>query len=363
MYNFLEIYLFMELMKLKLFFTISTALSLTIQCFSSEAGAPKRALVAGGSGFLGSHLCDRLIDKGYDVICIDNLSSGDRKNIAHLIGHPRFKNIEADIAVSIPYDEAVDEIYNMACPASPPFYQTDPIQTWKSSVLGSLHLLEFALHCNAKIFQASTSEIYGDPTQHPQTESYHGNVNPIGVRSCYDEGKRCAESLFFDYWRMYGVQIKVGRIFNTYGPRMRPDDGRVVSNMIVQALQGNPLTIYGTGNQTRSFCYVSDLIDAILLFMDTPPEIIGPMNLGNPNEFTINELAVQVISATNSASTLTYYPLPQDDPRVRCPDISFAKQLLNWEPKIALSEGLQLTIDYFSMNQSENHLPIAQNDL
>ncbi len=335
-------------MQLKLFLVvISLVLPLNTMGFSTEIANPKRALVAGGAGFLGSHLCDRLLEKGYHVICVDNFSTGDPKNIAHLTEHPRFRRIDGDIAKFVPWNEALDEIYNMACPASPPLYQKDPIQTWKSSVLGSLHLLELAVRWNAKIFQASTSEVYGDPIEHPQKESYLGNVNPIGIRACYDEGKRSAEALFFDFWRIYGVQIKVGRIFNTYGPRMRPDDGRVVSNMIVQALHGDPLTIYGTGSQTRSFCYVSDLIDAIILLMETPNEITGPINLGNPTEFSILELVQQIITLTNCNPTIHYYPLPKDDPRLRCPDITMAKQVLKWQPKIPLSQGLQKTIEYF----------------
>jgi UDP-glucuronate decarboxylase len=333
-------------MKLKLFLT-SIFLSVTSACFSGESPTPKHALVAGGGGFLGSHLCDRLIEQGYHVICVDNFSSGDPKNIAHLMGHPRFTRRDGDIAVSIPWEGPVDEIYNMACPASPPHYQADPIQTWKTSVLGCLHLLELAHRYNAKIFQSSTSEVYGDPIEHPQRETYWGNVNPIGIRSCYDEGKRAAESLFFDYHRMHGVQIKVARIFNTYGPRMRPDDGRVVSNFVVQALKGNPLTIYGAGDQTRSFCYVSDLIEGIMKFMQTPAEITGPINLGNPGEFTVNELADQVITLTNCKASLQHLPLPKDDPRVRRPDITVAKNVLKWSPKVPLSEGLKLTIDYF----------------
>lgn len=347
-------------MKLKFFLVFVTlVISFNSMGFSTMLSdsepslAPKRALVAGGAGFLGSHLCDRLIEKGYIVICVDNFSTGDPKNIEHLVGHPRFKRIDGDIALFIPWDEAIDEIYNMACPASPPLYQKDPIQTWKSSVLGSLHLLEMAVRWKAKIFQASTSEVYGDPLEHPQKECYQGNVNPIGIRACYDEGKRSAETLFFDYWRMYGVQIKVGRIFNTYGPRMRPDDGRVVSNMIVQSIHGKPLTIYGTGLQTRSFCYVSDLIDAIVLLMETSSEITGPVNLGNPVEFTINELAEQILMLTNSIVPLHYLPLPKDDPRLRCPDISLAKKLLRWQPKIELPQGLQMTIAYFQEKRTQ----------
>jgi UDP-glucuronate decarboxylase len=324
------------------------AMSFATEPYTSASSiAPKQALVAGGAGFLGSHLCDRLLEKGYYVICIDNFSSGDPKNIAHLLNHPRFLQIDADIAVQVPWDKPVDEIYNMACPASPPYYQKDPIQTWKTSVFGSFHLLELAVRWKAKIFQASTSEIYGDPFEHPQKESYQGNVNPIGIRACYDEGKRSAETLFFDFWRTYGVQIKVARIFNTYGPRMRPDDGRVISNLLVQAIRRNPLTIYGAGDQTRSFCYVSDLIDAIILFMETPAEITGPINLGNPTEFMINELAQQILAITKSSSSIDYLPLPKDDPRLRCPDISFAKKALGWQPKVPLETGLKMTLDYF----------------
>lgn len=300
----------------------------------------KRVLVTGGAGFLGSHLCERLVAQGHEVFCVDNLYTGSKQNIAHL----GLTFIEHDVCQ--PLDIPVDEIFNLACPASPPHYQRDPIQTTKTSVLGAMNLLELARKYGAKIFQASTSEVYGDPHVHPQTESYWGNVNPIGIRSCYDEGKRCAETLFVDYHRAYQIPIKIGRIFNTYGPRMDPKDGRVVSNFIMQALMGEPLTIHGDGTQTRSFCYVDDLIEVILLLMASPHT--GPINIGNPTEFTVLELAEQVIALTNSKSTISFKPLPSDDPMQRRPDITKARTLLGWEPKIELRQGLQSTIEYFA---------------
>lgn len=305
----------------------------------------KRILVTGGAGFLGSHLCDRLIAQGHDVICADNFFTGPKDNILHLIGSPRFELMRHD--VTFPLYVEVDEIYNLACPASPIHYQYDPVQTTKTSVHGAINMLGLAKRIKARIFQASTSEVYGDPAVHPQTEAYWGNVNPIGPRACYDEGKRCAETLFFDYHRQYGLDIRVARIFNTYGPRMHPGDGRVVSNFIMQALRGEPITIYGDGLQTRSFCYVDDLIDAFLAFMNTA-DVIGPMNLGNPSEFTIKELAEQVIRLTGSTSELVFKDLPIDDPLQRCPDISHARAALNWEPSVALEDGLKKTIDHFT---------------
>jgi len=305
----------------------------------------KRILVAGGAGFLGSHLCDRLISDGHDVLCIDNFYTGSRENIAHLLNHPQFEMLRHDIC--LPLHVEVDEIYNFACPASPLYYQADPIQTIKTSVQGAMHLLGLAKRLKIKIFQASTSEVYGDPHIHPQHESYWGNVNPIGLRSCYDEGKRCAETLFFDYHRQHQIPIKVGRIFNTYGPRMHPNDGRVVSNFIVQALKNEPITIYGHGEQTRSFCYVDDLIEVICLLMETPSNITGPMNIGNPEEFKVIDLARQVLELTGSTSSLRFLPLPSDDPKQRRPNIDQAKQLLNWQPSILLKQGLLATIAYF----------------
>lgn len=305
----------------------------------------KQVLITGGAGFLGSHLCDRLIAQGNDVICLDNFFTGAKRNIEHLLGHPQFELLRHDVTFPI-YIE-VDEIYNLACPASPIHYQHDPVQTTKTSVHGAINMLGLAKRLKCKIFQASTSEVYGDPSMHPQPEDYWGHVNPIGLRSCYDEGKRCAETLFFDYYRQHGVEIKVARIFNTYGPRMHPNDGRVVSNFIVQALKGEPITIYGEGQQTRSFCYCDDLIDGFLKLMDTRKGVTGPINLGNPGEFTIRELAEKVIDLTGSSSTLTFMPLPQDDPRQRRPDIAQAREVLGWEPTIALAEGLQKTIAYF----------------
>ena len=304
-----------------------------------------RTLVTGGAGFLGSHLCDRLIAEGNDVLCLDNFFTGTKENIGHLLGNRNFELIRHD--VTFPLYVEVDEIYNLACPASPVHYQYDPVQTTKTSVHGAINMLGLAKRLKAKIFQASTSEVYGDPKIHPQTEEYWGNVNPIGIRSCYDEGKRCAETLFFDYRRQYNLPIKVGRIFNTYGPRMHPNDGRVVSNFIVQALLNRPITIFGEGNQTRSFCYVNDLIDAFIRFMHTSESITGPYNLGNPGEFTIRELAEMVIDLTGSSSKLHYMPLPQDDPQQRKPDLRKTKDALGWEPKTPLKEGLMKTIPYF----------------
>lgn len=305
----------------------------------------KRVLVTGGAGFLGSHLCERLLRDGCNVLCVDNFYSGTRENIVHLMEHPHFEVMRHD--VTFPLYVEVDEIYNLACPASPVHYQWDPVQTTKTSVHGAVNLLGLAKRTKAKILQASTSEIYGDPFIHPQTEDYWGNVNPIGIRSCYDEGKRCAETLFFDYWRQHKVAIKVARIFNTYGPRMHPNDGRVVSNFIVQALKGQPITLYGDGNQTRSFCYVDDLIEAMIRIMATGSDVTGPINIGNPVEFTIKQLAESVIAQTQSGSTIEYRDLPQDDPKQRQPDISLARSTLGWEPSIQLAEGLAKTIAYF----------------
>src|SRR4249919_503034 len=306
----------------------------------------KRILVTGGAGFLGSHLCERLLERGGDVVCVDNFFTGTKRNIAHLHGHPRFEFVRHD--VTFPLYLEVDEIYNLACPASPIHYQHDPVQTTKTSVHGAINMLGLAKRLRCRIFQASTSEVYGDPSVHPQVESYWGNVNPIGIRSCYDEGKRCAETLFFDYHRQHGLDIKVARIFNTYGPRMHPNDGRVVSNFIVQALRGEPITIYGQGQQTRSFCYVDDLIEGFLRLMATGEEFPGPVNLGNPNEFTIRQLAERVIALTNSSSTLVFKPLPADDPIQRQPDIRLAREKLgDWQPRVELDEGLGKTIAYF----------------
>jgi UDP-glucuronate decarboxylase len=305
-----------------------------------------KVLVTGGAGFLGSHLCEQLVARGDDVLCVDNYFTGSRSNIAHLIGHSRFEMMRHD--VTFPLYVEVDQIYNLACPASPVHYQFDPVQTTKTSVHGAINMLGLAKRVKATILQASTSEVYGDPEVHPQTEAYWGRVNPIGVRSCYDEGKRCAETLFFDYQRQHGVRIKVVRIFNTYGPRMHPNDGRVVSNLIVQALRGDDITIYGDGNQTRSFCYVDDLIEAMIRTMnDTPDDFTGPINIGNPREFTIRELAEQVIALTGSRSRMVFRPLPSDDPRQRRPDISLARSMLDWAPTIELRQGLQKTIAYF----------------
>jgi UDP-glucuronate decarboxylase len=302
-------------------------------------------MVTGGAGFLGSHLIDRLIERGDDVMCLDNLFTGTKQNIAHLQGHERFEFLRHD--VTIPLYVEVDEIYNLACPASPVHYQHDPVQTTKTSVHGAINMLGLAKRTGAKIFQASTSEVYGDPAVHPQREDYWGHVNPIGPRSCYDEGKRCAETLFFDYRRQHNLAIKVVRIFNTYGPRMHPSDGRVVSNFIVAALQGAPIPIYGDGTQTRSFCYVDDLIDGFLRLMDSSDDTTGPINIGNPGEFSMRELAEKVIAITGSKSEISYLPLPQDDPRQRRPDITLARDVLGWQPTVALDQGLEKTIDYF----------------
>jgi UDP-glucuronate decarboxylase len=304
-----------------------------------------RILVTGGAGFIGSHLCERLLQRGHEVLCVDNFFTGARRNVAHLLDNPNFELLRHD--VTFPLFVEVDEIYNLACPASPIHYQHDPVQTTKTSVHGAINMLGLAKRRRAKIFQASTSEVYGDPTVHPQPEEYWGNVNPIGFRSCYDEGKRCAETLFFDYHRQHGLRIKVARIFNTYGPRMHPNDGRVVSNFIVQALKGEPITLYGEGLQTRSFCYVDDLVEGFLRLMDTGDEVTGPINLGNPGEFTIRALAETVLELTGSKSQLVHRPLPQDDPQQRQPDIGKAKALLDWQPKIQLEEGLRRTIGYF----------------
>jgi len=303
----------------------------------------KRILVTGGAGFLGSHLCETLLGQGNEVLCVDNFFTGSKRNVEHLMSNPAFELMRHD--VMFPLYVEVDEIYNLACPASPVHYQYDPVQTTKTSVHGAINMLGLAKRVGAKILQASTSEVYGDPEVHPQPESYWGRVNPIGVRSCYDEGKRCAETLFFDYWRQHQIQIRVVRIFNTYGPRMHPDDGRVVSNFIVQALRGEPITIYGDGTQTRSFCYVDDLIEAMIRMM--AKDCAGPINIGNPGEFTMLELAQRVLELTGSKSEIVFFPLPADDPRQRRPDISVAKQVLGWEPKIALDEGLIRTIRYF----------------
>ena len=305
----------------------------------------QRVLVTGGSGFLGSHLCEKLLSKGHDVICVDNLYSSRKDNIAHLLDNPRFEFMRHD--VTFPLYVEVDEIYNLACPASPIHYQHDPVQTTKTSVHGAINMLGLAKRTGAKIFQASTSEVYGDPEEHPQREQYWGRVNPIGIRSCYDEGKRCAETLFFDYWRQHNLEIKVVRIFNTYGPRMHPNDGRVVSNFIVQALRGEDITIYGDGAQTRSFCYVDDLIEAFIRVMATPENFTGPVNIGNPGEFTILELAEKILKLIGGKSKIIFKALPQDDPKQRRPDISFARKALSWEPKIDLDAGLEKTISYF----------------
>jgi len=305
----------------------------------------RRVLVTGGAGFLGSHLCDLLVEAGHEVLCIDNYFTGRRANIAHLLDRPNFELMRHD--VTFPLYVEVDEIYNLACPASPVHYQHDPVQTTKTSVHGAINMLGLAKRVRAKIFQASTSEVYGDPSVHPQREDYWGNVNPIGPRSCYDEGKRCAETLFFDYHRQHDTKIKVARIFNTYGPRMHPQDGRVVSNFIVQALKGEDITIFGDGTQTRSFCYYEDLIRGFVALMESPDAVIGPVNLGNPGEFSMLELAEAVLDLTGSSSKLIFMPLPQDDPRQRRPDITRAKEVLGWEPKVALREGLAQTIAYF----------------
>ncbi len=305
----------------------------------------KRVLVTGGAGFIGSHLCERLLEAGHEVLCLDNYYTGSRRNVAHLLDNPAFELLRHD--VTFPLFVEVDEIYNLACPASPIHYQHDPVQTTKTSVHGAINMLGLAKRRRAKIFQASTSEVYGDPTWHPQPEEYWGNVNPIGIRSCYDEGKRCAETLFFDYHRQHKLRIKVARIFNTYGPRMHPNDGRVVSNFIVQALKGEDITLYGDGAQTRSFCYVDDLVGGFLRLMGTDDDVTGPINLGNPGEFTIKALAEKVIALTGSSSKLIYKPLPSDDPRQRQPNIDKARALLDWEPSVHLEDGLRKTISYF----------------
>lgn len=305
----------------------------------------KRVLVTGGAGFLGSHLCERLLKQGHDVLCVDNFFTGTKDNILHLLANPRFELMRHDI--TFPLFVEVDEIYNLACPASPIHYQFDPVQTTKTSVHGAINMLGLAKRIRAKIFQASTSEVYGDPKVHPQEESYWGHVNPIGVRSCYDEGKRCAETLFFDYHRQHNLRIKVARIFNTYGPRMHPNDGRVVSNFIIQALKGHKITLYGNGEQTRSFCYVTDLVEAFGRLMDSSDDFTGPVNLGNPKEFTIRQLAEKIVELVGSRSTFVFKPLPADDPRQRQPDITLAKDVLGWEPTVQLEEGLLHTIKYF----------------
>ena len=305
----------------------------------------KRILITGGAGFIGSFLCEKLLAQGHDVICIDNMFTGSRRNIAKLLSNPSFEFIRHD--VTFPLYIEVDEIYNLACPASPIHYQRDPVQTTKTSVHGAINMLGLAKRLKARILQASTSEVYGDPAIHPQTETYWGNVNPIGPRSCYDEGKRCAETLFFDYHRQHGLSVKVARIFNTYGPRMHPNDGRVVSNFIVQALKGDAITLFGDGTQTRSFCYVDDLVEGLIKLMNTPAEVTGPINLGNPKEFSVRELAEKIIQLTNSRSRIEFRPLPVDDPKQRQPDIALARQVLDWNPKIELEEGLRAAIGYF----------------
>jgi UDP-glucuronate decarboxylase len=309
----------------------------------------KRILVTGGAGFLGSHLIDRLLALGHEVLCVDNLFTGTKRNVEHLHGVPRFEFVRHD--VTFPLYVEVDEIYNLACPASPIHYQHDPVQTTKTSVHGAINLLGLAKRLKCKILQASTSEVYGDPSIHPQPESYWGNVNPVGIRSCYDEGKRCAETLFFDYHRQHGLEIKVARIFNTYGPRMHPADGRVVSNFIVQALANETITLYGDGQQTRSFCYVDDLIEGLIRLMNTPKAVTGPINIGNPSEFTIRALAEMIVEQTRSQSELAYLPLPQDDPRQRKPDITLARERLGWQPRVPLADGLKSTIGYFRERQ------------
>ena len=326
----------------------------------SPAVTERRVLVTGGAGFIGSHLCERLLERGDEVLCVDNFYTGTRRNVQHLLSNPLFELMRHDVC--FPLYVEVDEIFNLACPASPVHYQFDPVQTTKVSVHGSINMLGLAKRVKAKVLQASTSEVYGDPTVHPQKEDYWGNVNPVGVRSCYDEGKRCAETLFFDYRRQHRLPIKVARIFNTYGPGMHPNDGRVVSNFIIQALRNEDITIYGTGNQTRSFCYVSDLVDGLMRLMQTPGEVTGPVNLGNPVEFTIRQLAETVISLTGSSSKIAYRPLPEDDPSQRCPDIGVAQNLLGWVPRVQLRDGLMKTIEYFERllrsHPSDERLPI-----
>jgi len=311
----------------------------------------KRILVTGGAGFLGSHLCERLLAQGNEVLCLDNFFSGDLRNVTHLLAGPRFTLIEHDVTLPLQVD--VDEIYNLACPASPVHYQRDPVRTTRTSVLGALNMLDLAKATGAKVLQTSTSEVYGDPQVHPQSERYWGHVNPIGVRACYDEGKRCAETLFMDSRRQYGIDVKIARIFNTYGPRLHPEDGRVVSNFIVQALQGAPLTVYGDGKQTRSFCYVDDLVDALIRLMATPDDFSGPVNLGNPGECTMLELAERVIVLSGSPSSIVFRPLPGDDPVRRRPDISLARAALGWDPRVTLDDGLNRTIDYFRALREE----------
>ncbi len=316
-----------------------------------------RILVTGGAGFLGSHLCDRLLQLGHDVLCVDNFFTGNRSNVMHLLGHPRFELLRHD--VTFPLYVEVDEIYNLACPAAPVHYQLDPVQTTKTNVHGAINMLGLAKRIKAKIFQASTSEVYGDPDVHPQREDYWGNVNPLGPRACYDEGKRCAETLFFDYWRQHRLRIKVARIFNTYGPRMHPRDGRVVSNFIVQALQGEPITIYGNGSQTRSFCYVGDMIEGFVRLMETADDFTGPVNLGNPDEFSMLELARTILDLTGSRSQLVFKPLPEDDPKRRQPDIALARQALGWAPSVPLQKGLVQTISYFETLLSDAGAAVA----
>jgi UDP-glucuronate decarboxylase len=324
-----------------------------------RATASGTALVAGGAGFLGSYLCERLIGEGWRVICVDNLHTGTLENLSDLSRDSRFSLIEADITKPLPDRMHVDRIYNLACPASPPHYQADPIHTLLTNVLGMRNLLELARTNGARILQTSTSEVYGDPAQHPQTEVYWGNVNPTGIRACYDEGKRAAETLCFDYKRRHGVSVRVARVFNTYGPRMRPDDGRIVSNLVVQAISGQPLTIYGSGEQTRSFCYVSDLVEGLSRLIALDQEIDTPVNLGNPEEFSINELAALVRAMTGSTSEVRYFPLPSDDPRCRRPDISRATALLDWEPRVPVQQGIQATIGWFEGRQNGGLIPVA----
>lgn len=320
----------------------------------------KRVIVTGGAGFLGSHICERVIKRGDSVVCVDNYLTGDMYNVEHLIGHPRFSLVRHDVCDPLTIDGEVDEIFNFACPASPPRYQADPIYTTKISVIGALNMLDLAEAKGAKIMQASTSEVYGDPTVHPQSEAYWGNVNSIGIRACYDEGKRCAETLFYEYHRRRNVNIRMVRIFNTYGPRMASDDGRVVSNFIVQALQGKDLTIYGDGSQTRSFCYRDDLVEGIMRLMDADDSVTFPVNIGNQGEFTIRELAEIVLELTGSKSEIKFLPLPEDDPLQRCPDITRAKKHLSWEPKVPLQEGLAKTIEYFKQSFQRNFAEIAE---
>jgi UDP-glucuronate decarboxylase len=326
--------------------------------YSVSTSKPRKILVAGGAGFLGSHLCEVLLNEGHCVTCLDNFSTGSRQNIRHLEAFERFSVVRHDVVMPIDLD--VDEIYNLACPASPPHYQADPVHTTKTSVLGSLNLLELAARCKARIFQASTSEVYGDPHVHPQVEGYWGNVNSFGPRACYDEGKRCAETLFYDFHNTRGVEIKIARIFNTYGPHMRPDDGRVVSNFIVQALKGKDITIYGDGSQTRSFCYVDDLVEAFVRLMASRASFVGPVNLGNPGEFTVLELAELVVESTGSASRIVHRPLPVDDPRQRRPDISLAQRELQWQPRVPLAVGLKQTIVYFDRLLAQGPAELAE---